>query len=473
MQNNPVINPYNFVPLDETKIERSGCPGLRSLGANNYSGQLICHLVAISPLFSAHHQSKNHNSGEDTADAFSFLTNSQGNPIIQGTSLKGMVRSVYEAITHSCLPLAAISGEVKMGHNKKEYSFGKLGKLDHNECKKASDLCPACRLWGVIKEDEVNVQGRIIFSDAVFDKSVLVSCAIFLPELSTPKPYHYPIYSKTGKINGPIAGRKFYYHHNPNKKIGLPAKPSKRAKEISSYIPASSQADFSVSFSNIDEPELALLVHSLELEEGLAHKIGMAKSIGLGSCRIEIDFERSNCYKGSSRYDDWNMPAKLIDLEDLRAKKISVPSDLVEILRLNKFMEGTIGYLSYSDYKSQSAKIDAKGRYSSHNSYASKSGSSGSIFETGNSITSLKEVAHQAKLPKKVEEMPERTEKEKVTLATNPIDGKAQVRTKDKEEISCAKISPYIALRIGETFWAKVTRRGDKVIRAVFHSQLR
>src|SRR5690606_28139462 len=58
-------------------------------------------------------------------------------PILPGSSFKGVVRAVAEAISPSCVPVA------------EQRVRGLLGK--HDRCKDVHSLCPACRLFGSIR----------------------------------------------------------------------------------------------------------------------------------------------------------------------------------------------------------------------------------------------------------------------------------------------------------------------------------
>jgi hypothetical protein len=43
----------------------------------------------------------------------------------------------------------------------------------------------------------------------------------------------------------------------------------------------------------------------LALEEGLAHKIGMGKALGLGSCQMMVDKQQSRLSLAAERYSTW------------------------------------------------------------------------------------------------------------------------------------------------------------------------
>ncbi len=85
------INPYNFVSSDWNKTDR------KSVEKGEKSGVLHCRLQTITPLAipSFRERINDHN-------YYDFMRNTNGVPMIPGSSLRGAVRSVYEALTDSC-----------------------------------------------------------------------------------------------------------------------------------------------------------------------------------------------------------------------------------------------------------------------------------------------------------------------------------------------------------------------------------
>ena len=122
----PTICPYNFVPLLATGPERTAFPGWHRIDREGYSGSLRCELEALSPLFSADHQKATSESSTDKRKWFPLLRNGQGKPILQGTTLKGMIRAVYEAMSNACLPMAATVGRSQKAGKDVDYSFSPL-----------------------------------------------------------------------------------------------------------------------------------------------------------------------------------------------------------------------------------------------------------------------------------------------------------------------------------------------------------
>lgn len=353
------INPYNFVPLLNKMDRSAGYPKRHRFYENRFSGVLTCSLEALSPLISIDHQKyvsytlkdidgtnlkikKGNRKGEQYKDikVFKFLRNNQGTPILQGASIKGLIRSVYEAITDSCLTLATTDGyaDLRAYHNKKCADFGKL--------------CPACRLFGTIEGDNIHCQGRVSPSDALLvEKAELSPQRYFLKELSSPKPQHHATYGKEGIQNSSIAGRKFYYHHGVNPDFSVAEHQSNdRSIAIDEYAPVGSKFSFQVRVENLDKDEFGKLLLAIELYKGLGHKIGIGKAIGLGSCCITIDRQKSSIMQAITRYGNW-VSGTNENWYSFKAEGKTLPESLVEVLRLNKVDDGRIRYPDYSEYK--------------------------------------------------------------------------------------------------------------------------
>jgi CRISPR/Cas system CSM-associated protein Csm3 (group 7 of RAMP superfamily) len=360
----PKYSPYNFVPLSEKEPVRARYPGLDRLSPGSYSGVLVCHLTAVTPLFSADHQRARPVAERDSRTLFPFLRNSSGVPILQATTLKGMVRAVYEAAFPSCLPLVAESGLSQKGRDKVPYKLTLRASHDHSACKDIDHLCPACRLFGIAQGDEVHAQGRAIFSDAVLSKENLLEEEVKLAELSSPKPHHYAIYSLAGKEEGEIRGRKLYIHHEPSEPPTLEAW-SPRANAIKEFAPPGSQFSFKIRFDNLNREELTGIVSILVLDDQHGHKIGMAKPLGYGSCQITIQSQESFVESGEQRYQVLDRTKAPFSSSDWMLQESWLTGRLEEILRLSRPEAKPVGYLPFKSY--QGKGIDEHGQYISVN----------------------------------------------------------------------------------------------------------
>jgi CRISPR/Cas system CSM-associated protein Csm3 (group 7 of RAMP superfamily) len=361
-----LINPYNFVPLkDEEMIrsQRGQYPGLHLFRKGSYSGTLVCDLTALSPLLTLDqrtHRDKVVVNNNET-EVRGFLRNSGNTPIIQGTSLKGLIRSVYEAITDSCMPLVAVEGRSRSRRGETRVQYEDIGAYKKECCSAQSALCPACRLFGTILEDKVNCRGRAAFGDAALIKGRLTEERSNLKELSTPKPHHLGTYGARDSGGKKIAGRKFYYHQGPTPEFSV-AEPNNRTVIIDEVAPPGTVFRFELRIEDLDREELGKLLLALELCDELAHKIGLGKAIGLGSCCIHIDREASRVGASAGRYKSLQGKGADTDWYSSKESPDTLSPELWEVLRFNKYQDkGKIGYPSGFNYPSE--PIDALGYF--------------------------------------------------------------------------------------------------------------
>jgi len=166
-------------------------------------------------------------------------------------------------------------------------------------------LCPACHLFGT-----TGYQGRVRFGFARLEREPAWrqndagSTAITLPLLEQPRLTWSMLWERrnaegTVEERQPVnwvPGRKFYVHHqgwrtivaqgiNPIDGQRLERNENNRTVEV---LDTGRTFTFQVFFENLDAWELGLLLYSLELEPGLAHKLGMAKAWGFGSVQIDV-----------------------------------------------------------------------------------------------------------------------------------------------------------------------------------------
>jgi hypothetical protein len=186
------------------------------------------------------------------------------NLIIQGSSLKGCIRSVYEAITRSCIC------KTKADSRKLPEEYQKSCSV--NVKKTGNKVCDACRIFGAL-----NLQGLLEFNDSLCGNIGFNTG--FMQSLHEPsKNYHG--YYKQGKI----LGRKFYYHTirtiDKGQNQGIPVQQA--AKEYSFTT--------KLQFKNLKPEELGTLFVILGQDTNypLALKIGGGKPIGMGTMTVEI-----------------------------------------------------------------------------------------------------------------------------------------------------------------------------------------
>ena len=107
---NDFVNPYNFVALPE-KCNKS-IDAFENLNKGQYTGTISCELETLTPLFIPNTtSSKAFPFAGKSFDFFSYedlsdiqdCTKHFAKPIIPGSSIRGAIRSAYEAVTNSCL----------------------------------------------------------------------------------------------------------------------------------------------------------------------------------------------------------------------------------------------------------------------------------------------------------------------------------------------------------------------------------
>ena len=94
--NRTFVNPYNFVSINKKKIDRKDVKEVCQKEEELHTGYLECELITRTPLAipdtPENPETKEHK----------FYSIDGKNPAIPGSSLRGMIRSVYETVTDSC-----------------------------------------------------------------------------------------------------------------------------------------------------------------------------------------------------------------------------------------------------------------------------------------------------------------------------------------------------------------------------------
>jgi hypothetical protein len=191
-----------------------------------------------------------------------MVQESHGHLLIQGSSLKGCIRAVYEAVTNSTL--AVITGG----------SYRHKVPTERLPCQNQEKLCPTSRVLGAL-----NWQGLVEFNDAKCEGSNFTTG--FMPPLYRPRPDQRRAYF----IGGRVAGRKFYYHAtqaiNKDQTQGIAVQQAGKAYTFKTHI----------SFKNLKRAELGVLLIVLGQDPNypISLKIGGGKPIGMGSMTATVD----------------------------------------------------------------------------------------------------------------------------------------------------------------------------------------
>ncbi len=190
-----------------------------------------------------------------------MMQGTEGQLIIPGSSLKGVVRSVYEAITNSTL--AVITQRYKDDI-----------PPERLPCRDKNRLCPASRVFGAL-----DWQGLIHFTDARCKSAGFR--AGFMPSLYRPHSEAKHNYFKQGKV----AGRKFYYHTikavDKGQQQGIPVQQAVKEFVFTTQL----------HYRNLTQAELGTLLIVLGQDRPkhpIALKVGGGKPIGMGTMTVEI-----------------------------------------------------------------------------------------------------------------------------------------------------------------------------------------
>lgn len=274
------MNPYDFVPLDTTHPPEPRQPVWHNALAPDaahpgklYSGSLYLYMKAETPIFIGQDQVSN----QDPDRPGEHIYNSDGDYILPGSSIKGLLRSVVETLCRGCLTV--INGDSPLPAG--------FAPCDNNRA-----LCISCRLFGMMpRQRNANVfLGKVNIGDALaFDHTPDYHRPIYTAVLDGPKPRHRAFYlDEQGRF---IAGRKFYFHNakllTENRLIPIRDTNTYRNQYIQ---PLASGTDFSsrIDFTNLEADEFAALLLSMQLQEDMRHKIGYGKPIGLGSIHLSV-----------------------------------------------------------------------------------------------------------------------------------------------------------------------------------------
>ncbi|MCD5401276.1 RAMP superfamily CRISPR-associated protein [candidate division NPL-UPA2 bacterium] len=207
---------------------------------DNLSGKLYFEIEVIGPyLFVGSGRYEFKEEGGQTIVYFTFFK-SNGRPAIPGSSIKGSMRSILEAISNSC---------------------------ERGRCQtkgKNPQLCPACSIFGAS-----GYSGRASFADAP-----LISGELKI--------------EKIGELFRPRrewerGARKFYQERQFKPLRDIKPEPNFRLVEA---VPKGARFSSILSFFNLSEEELCLIFHALGLKDDLFPKLGGAKPRGFGTIRF-------------------------------------------------------------------------------------------------------------------------------------------------------------------------------------------
>ena len=271
--------PFAYIPLPK-RTDKKRPTGHDQYHANHISGQIHGTIEALSPI---HIGSGVIDIGQDV-ELIKTAVRTGGNVVIPGSSLKGAVRSIVEAISESCV-------------NKVSYQVRRAVPRDFSECRQKNRLCVACRMFGAM-----GFQGNIAIQDAPHIEGEIGT--EYVPELYAPGRYQRRLQD--------IPGRKFYMHGE----VVSGETPVEACKKGSKF-------RFVIQVDNLKKSEWGLLFTALghHPEHPFKLKIGGAKPVCFGSIDIQIG-EIQVEEQTRDRYLNWNVQSEAARIgEQLEAWK--------------------------------------------------------------------------------------------------------------------------------------------------------
>ncbi len=255
--------PFDYIPFAR-QVEKQTPAGHDRYDPTLLTGYVQGEIVVLTPLYVA---SGTLELTKRVAAQFTAATplikafvRSGGVRVIPGSTLKGAVRSVIEAITPSTVGKVGRRTQIpsflrEPGSGSRHESNG----VDKKKAPVANQLSPADRLFGVM-----DYLGQVRFSDGrqIDDLVELIR----VPSLFAPR------------AQGPALGRKFYKH-------GRPAQGNTPCEAA----PINSRFGFRCDFDNLTDAELGVLLIALGQGEPALHlKLGGGKPACYGSVRIDV-----------------------------------------------------------------------------------------------------------------------------------------------------------------------------------------
>lgn len=294
----PPPKPYAFVPLSAKGAARRKPEGHHLYKEGLLTGNITGTLVARSPV---HVASGNIELTGGSPSLVKAHFSRNGRPTIPGSSLKGAVRSIVEAISEppSCLRVTKIPPREL--------------PPDFAHCAKKESLCLACRMFGAM-----GYLGQVRFSDSVLERGATE--VAHMPVLHQPGRYEPErVYFEDGRVRG----RKFYKH-------GQAGRPASGNVPVE-VCPAGSSFGLAVHFENLEAAHLALLLTALgQGQPRLLPKLGGGKPSCCGS--VEIRGVAVTLLPARAAALDFEPEAQPVNLEEVLAATQTINRERLERL---------------------------------------------------------------------------------------------------------------------------------------------
>ncbi len=302
--------PYDFVPL-VSECKKYKIKGHNDFENNTYSGKLYLEIDTLSPI----HISQGLLGVNDSNQVFNKTMRRDNKVIIPGSSIKGVIRSISEAISKSCAP--QLPG--------RERRLEKALVNNKTQCDDINKACPTCNMYGMTSRNS-SYRGKIMFGEFVLEQKTERDNLEYvqMPSLDAPfkdyprrnkifddrsrnygnerlyycdvcndktqcktcsKKNYFDLTGKAGTNRSiKFRGRKFYFHNYNNQETNKPNRSS-----LYEVVRKGSTFKGSVTFENLTKEELQILAYSLGLTESFKPKLGYGKPAYYGSIQIKLE----------------------------------------------------------------------------------------------------------------------------------------------------------------------------------------
>lgn len=265
---------YDFVPIAPLCKRNRGI-SYQTFNIQNYNGKLVLEIKVLSPLHIG--TGKVILDKKMKEDTMKFVANSQGK-IVPGSSLKGVVRTVAEAVSFSCAP--KIPRKLK--------SSGSFPKNNAKPCYSYENQCPACSVFGMMSNNK-GYKGKVLFRDFQLMKGQ--TGTRFFPNTFGKKDKNYwdqylepSLNIKSAKKR--IKGRKFYFSRRPEDTFVMQMGRKKGTTREVVLPGAIFQGE--IIFQNMTEEEMGLLLYSPDIGYNFIMKLGYGKCLGCGKVQMDL-----------------------------------------------------------------------------------------------------------------------------------------------------------------------------------------
>lgn len=293
---NPLPKPYDFVPLPEEKIKLEAVNGHHIYQKQNLTGYLTTTIIARSPVHIG--SGLLELSDHKRYPLVKGLFRSQNKPVIPGSSLKGCIRSIVEAITASTVQVT------------RAYDLPRQYQVS----KSITDLDIAQQIFG-----SLGYQGLVRFHDAVLeagDVEIVPSVQLFRPRSESHNTYFHGRMPK---------GRKFYMHG----KLAEGNLPLEACAVDSRF-------SLRIDFENIGRAQLGVFLVGLGIAEpSFCPKLGGAKPACLGT----IEFADLNIFyiDRQNAYHNFDLAYQTLVAEELI--QAALADKVIQTKQLHKLAE--------------------------------------------------------------------------------------------------------------------------------------